>query len=844
MCAQSLPPLPPVPGTTPPPHGTPGSSATELIDDPGEWPSFSQRCDPEGKALTLREKDEAMQAEQGPVFWASQFTLQGMYCPACALTIEDALMRVPGVASVQVNGVQQRTRVVWQADRIRPSALIKAIEAAGYGATPGNDGQAFEQRRAANRLMLWRWLVAGFCMMQVMMYAWPAYTVNADGIASDLVQLLRWASWVLTLPVLIFSCGPFFRQAWHDLCQRRIGMDLPIALAIALTFLVSSAGTFEPAGIFGHDVYFDSLTMFVFFLLSGRMLQLRLRHRVAGELDALANRMPEQVERLSDPDDLAAGSTLVALRQLRVRDVVRIKPGEGFPGDGTIVDGATWVDEALLTGESRPVQRQPGDTVIAGSFNRSASVLVRLDRLGNTTRYAQIVDLMETAAMQKPYFAQLADRIAGPFLLAVIVLAGLAMLWWWPQDPARAVMVGVAVLVVTCPCALALATPSALLAAAGALSRRGVLVANLQALEFAPNATLAVFDKTGTLTEDRLLLGQVQVRAGSSAVEALGLALRLASQSLHPVSRALVEETRRQHPELAQETQPHASMLLEGLREIPGQGIEAHIDGITYRLGSAAFCKGLGSASAAQAARVPASAATADMAASDEAALARVMLADTSGWLASFHLSETIRADAAATVSIMRQLGLKTALLSGDQPQAAAQMAQRLGIDIAMGGCSPQDKLDQLQRWQAQGERIVMVGDGLNDGPVLAKANVSFAVGQAVPLARAQADFIVNSTALLPIASTLLVARRTVRVMRENLAWAFGYNLLFIPMALVGWMPAWLAGLGMAASSLIVIANAARLTRYQPLAGQPAGATPAAPPPIPLTGAPAPATRS
>jgi Cu2+-exporting ATPase len=352
--------------------------------------------------------------------------VQGMHCAACAMTVEQALFKVPGVRSARVNAASQRACVVWDSAQVLPAQWMGQAQAQGYALLPANDAFAIDMRRKERRAALWRWLVAGLCMMQVMMYAYPAYTAAPGDLSREMEQLLRWASWVLSLPVLLFSCGPFFSSAWRDLLARRIGMDLPVALGIAVTFAVSSAGTFDPAGPFGREVYFDSLTMFVFFLLSGRWLELRLRDRTAGALDAVFNRLPDSVERLS-----ADGSSeRIAARRVRVGDVLRVYAGETFPADSTVLEGSSAVDEAMLTGESRPLARGPGDSVLAGSHNLAGTMRVRVDKAGSDTRFAAIVALMQSAATEQPQLARLADRMAKPFLIGVLLAAGLAALWW------------------------------------------------------------------------------------------------------------------------------------------------------------------------------------------------------------------------------------------------------------------------------------------------------------------------------------------------------------------------------------------------------------------------------
>ncbi|MDM0028142.1 heavy metal translocating P-type ATPase [Variovorax saccharolyticus] len=743
-------------------------SAWSLLDDPAEWPGF-------GRAL-----DDGDAAGR----WESQAVVEGMHCAACAFTVEAALRQVPGVLSAEVNAASRRARVVWSAAAVKPSRWFAASESAGYRLVPAADMLASARRARESRLALWRWLVAGLCMMQVMMYAYPAYIAQPGDMTPDAAQLLRWASWVLTLPVLLFSCGPFFRSAWRDLRQRRIGMDLPVALGIAITFVVSTAATFDPGGPLGHELYLDSLTMFVFFLLTGRWLEARLRDRTAGALDALMNRLPDSVLRRNATGEFER----VALRRLAVGDILRVLPGEAFPADGRVIAGDTAADEALITGESRPVPRPCGSRVLAGSHNVGAMAEVRVEALGPDTRFAQIVALMESASLEKPRLAKLADRAARPFLLAVLAAAAAAGAFWWQIDPGKALMVAVAVLIVTCPCALSLATPAAMLASAGTLARGGVLVRNLQALEALAAVDTVVFDKTGTLTRDTPRLDRVYSRQGVRPGDAVELAAALAAQSLHPASRALVQAWRDQH-------RSAPGWTLVRLAERAGEGLEGqlrrHAAGPLreLRLGSAAFCG----------------------VAPLRAEAAQVHLCDGQGWVASFVLAEDLRADAAAAVAELDAQGQSVWLLSGDSGAAAREVARRAGIGMALGDCTPEEKLRRLQDLQSQGCAVAMVGDGLNDGPVLAHAHASFAFGRAVPLARANADFVVLADSLGVVPGAIAQARRTLRVVRQNLWWAAGYNALCVPLAIAGWLPPWLAGLGMAASSLAVVLNAARL---------------------------------
>ncbi|MDO5693333.1 MAG: cation-translocating P-type ATPase [Pseudomonadota bacterium] len=746
-----------------------GDLSWKLLDERDEWLEFSRPVGDEGAS--------------GAGVWESNVVFEGMHCAACAVTIEQALRATPGVREADVSAAAHRGRVVWDEAATKPSDWMQAVLRTGYRPLPASDAFAAARRQAETRKMMWRLGVAGLCMMQVMMYATPEYFTGPGEMEWDTLRLLRWAQWVLSIPVVLFSCQPFFRNAWLDLKLRRVSMDLPVALGMLITFVVSTLGTFEPGGLFGHQVYFDSLTMFVFFLLTGRWLELRLRDRTAGALEALMHRLPDSVQRQN-----AAGEwERVSVRRVRVDDVLRVLPGEVFPADGLVLRGETSADESLLTGESTPLARGQGQRVIAGSHNLTAPVDMRVEQVGADTRYAQIVALMEQASTSKPQIALLADRLAKPFLIFVLLAAGSACVWWWPTDPGRALMIAVAILVVTCPCALSLATPAAMLASAGALAKKGVLVRRLQALEALAQVDMVVFDKTGTLTRDAFVLEELHLRDGVSRARALALAAALAQGSLHPVSRALALAAAAESVDSGME-----APALTVPEEVAGQGVKARLaSGGEVRLGSAAFC----GVRAGPAGGGPSS-----------------HLSDEQGWLASFHFREDLRADARASVDQLHAEGMKVRLLSGDRPEAAARLGALVGIDDSRGGCLPDDKLALMRQAQAEGATVAMVGDGLNDGPVLAGANVSFAFGRSVPLARARADFVVLADRLSLIPECHAKARRTMRIVRQNLGWAAAYNAIGVPLAMMGWVSAWLAGLGMAASSLLVVVNAWRLS--------------------------------
>jgi Cu2+-exporting ATPase len=725
-----------------------------LLDDPIEQARFTRRGG-DGSA------ESALQ-------------LSGLHCAACAETIESALRRVPGVLDARVSAAASRANVRWDPARTRVSALVAAITQAGYGALPDVAASARVLRQAEARAALWRLFVAAFCAMQVMMLATPAYVAGAGELQPDLKQLLDWGSWLLSLPVLLFSATPFFAGAWRALRRRRIGMDVPVALGIVVTFVASTGATFVPGGPFGHEVYFDSLTMFVAFLLGGRWLQLRMRHRAADALDAALARLPQTAWRLREGDAIEVVSAL----RLQPGDRVRVPLGQAFPADGVLIDGATQADEALLTGEARPCPKRPGDAVVAGSINLGAPAVVRVERVGADTRAERIAALVDDAMSQRPAAAASADRWAAPFLWAVLLLAAGAAAVWSVLDPPRALWVAVSVLIVTCPCALSLAVPSALLAAARRLAAGGVLLQRLDALDALADVQRLFIDKTGTLTQPQAQVHGMQGETNEAWREA---AASLAAWSTHPLAQAIAALG-------VGEPRTHWQSVVEH----PGLGLMARDGaGVDWRLGAPAW------------AGAPAA----------DGGGPEVWLARAGVPLARFVIDEALRDDAAQAVAALRAAGVKVELLSGDRPARVRSLARRLALDGARGGATPSDKLAAVRAAQARGERVAMVGDGVNDAPVLAQADASFAMGQGALAARASADAVVLSMRLGDVAQALTLARRTRRIVRQNIAWAAAYNAACIPLALAGWLPPWAAGLGMALSSLLVIGNALRLAR-------------------------------
>ena len=738
----------------------------------------------------------------------SSLRIGGMHCSACATLIEQALRRVDGVLGAQVSAAAECATVQWDVARTRPSAIVQAVAAAGYEAVPDTAAGARGLRRKESRDALWRLFVAGLCAMQVMMLATPSYLASAGQLAPDLKQLLDGGSWMLTLPVMMFAAAPFFAGAWRSVRGGHIGMDVPAALGMFVAFIASSGAAFDPGGPFGREVYFDSLTMFVSFLLGGRYLEMRARHRAAAMLEASIGQLPETALR-----ENADGSVVqVSALRLQPGDTVRVPVGQAFCADGVLTRGSTQADESLLSGESAPVAKGVGDAVVAASVNLGAPVAMRVERVGADTRFEAIVAMMREARTRRPVSTQAADRWAAPFLWAVLLLAAGAAAVWSVIDPSRAVWVAVSVLIVTCPCALSLAAPSALLAATTAMARRGVLLRRTEAIEGLARMQTLFIDKTGTVTEAQgrgVLMVRVDGGDEVDAVDAVegiegvegqdagkrlpdaalrAIAASLAAWSAHPLARALAGQYRgHKDGDGNGDDTPWAD-----LRETPGQGMQGRAsDGVLW-------CLGKGPALSP---------------ATNDDADPQTWLSRNGRPVACFHFTEVLRADALAAVQALQRDGVRVVLLSGDAPGRVERIAHALGIAEHHGGLSPSAKLAAVRAAQARGEHVAMVGDGINDAPVLAQADTSLAMGAGVHIALMQADGVLVSNALRDVVRARVLARKAMRVMRQNVAWAVIYNTACVPLALVGWLPPWAAGLGMATSSLVVVLNSLRLSR-------------------------------
>jgi len=674
--------------------------------------------------------------------------LERITCSACLWLIEQVVGRVPGVTGIHVNFATRRAQVAWDPSRTSLARIIAAVRAVGYDACPYEPRRQEERERRERRAELWRLFVAAFGAMQVMMYAFPAYVGE---VSPEDMQLMRWAALLITAPVLAFACRPFFAGARRELATLRIGLDTPIALGLAGGFAASAWATLTASG----EVYFDSISMLAFLLLAARYAEGALRRRAARALDPLLE--------------------WTSQKPVSKGQAVTVAPGERFPADGVVESGRSSADEALLTGESRPVAKAAGDRVVGGSVNLEQPLTMRVTHGGADTQAAAIARLAERAAASRPRLVEAADRVARVLTPLVIAAAGLA--WLHSGNP----WVAVAVLVVTCPCALALASPVVLTRAAGGLLARGALLTRSSALEPLARVTDVVIDKTGTLTQGRLALRRTHLLGESDAQRCLALAASLEASSRHPIARAFA----------GIEASPVEA------RHAVGEGIEARVDGRLVRIGSRDFCGAI-------------------VAIPPPGTNASVFLADDSGWLAAFELEDELRPHARRAIADMAQAGLTVHLASGDTPDAAGAVAGRLGIGRWQGAMTPQAKHDYVARLQAEGRVVAMIGDGVNDAPVLARADVSFAMGSGADAAQLKADVVLTGNSLDAVLRCIGVSKRAMRLVRQNLAWALAYNAVALPLAAAGWIGPWEAALFMGASSAAVLLNASR-----PLSGAP-----------------------
>ncbi|WP_394777457.1 heavy metal translocating P-type ATPase [Undibacterium sp.] len=723
------------------------------------------------------------------------FSIEGIHCPACVWLIERRLSDLPGVLSANLNVANEKLQVCWTAGQSRPGSVVRALQVIGYTARPYTVLAHGDMVRRQGKQLFRQLFIAGLAMMQVMMYAFPGYVSPTDAIDADHAALMRWASLLLTLPAVCYSALPFFKGAWFSLRNRSLGMDVPIALAIIVTFSASAAATINGKG----EVYFDSVTMFIFLLLCSRYLELTARRKTFDSLEKMQQALPATALRLPDyPSSIK--EEMVAASRLQPGDIMLIRAGDTIAADSTIVEGHTSIDASLLSGESRLVQKTAGDELPGGAVNAGQAVVAKIVRRADDSRLSELIRLSERAGAGKPHMVSWIDRIASVFVALQLLIAFVVFCIWRYIAPAEAWIAAVSVLVVSCPCALSLATPAALASAGSRLLRQGVLVMQANILETLTSVTHVVFDKTGTLTMGRASLQHIETYGSMTDAQCLQLAAAMETASSHPLASALKRAAEQLLPPQPQSMSvDEHSIAVSYIHTEPGLGLQINKDGIRYRLGSRQFItQMLGWEIPLQA----------------EALSSSVHLASELEYLARFDLQDTLRDDARETVRQLQLAGKEVILLSGDDEHIVQKIAAELGIKEAYGNHLPEQKLQLVQKLQTYGAVVAMVGDGINDAAVLRAADVSFAMGSGSSLAQISADAVLmpeHTGSLSSLYSTFMLAQQSRSVIRQNLIWACGYNLLAIPAAACGYVNPLLSGAGMALSSMVVVLNALRL---------------------------------
>lgn len=701
--------------------------------------------------------------------------VDGITCSACAWLIEHRLERTPGIVEAYVNYNTHRATLAWRPDRISLSGILERIRAIGYRARPFDPAAHQDVARRENKSYLLRIGITGALGMQIMMIATAMYFGDGRGMDAGYRELFRWLSLFLAVPILVYCALPFFRAAVRDVRHLTLGMDVPVSLGLGIAFGGSAWATWTGTGA----VYFESVAMFVFLLLCARFLESRARQRSIATIEALSRSMPELAERRADGGDWQS----VLAAELAPGDVVRVQPGSAFPADGAVIQGSTSANESLVTGESSPIDKPGGSEVLAGSTNIDQPVLVEVTRGHDRSTVSQIVRLTEKAQAHKPRLAQLADRAAVWFIAGVLLLAAGAGAYWFTRGEPEWLAIVVSVLVVTCPCALSLATPAALTTAVTALAGRSVIPVSGTALESLSRVDTMLLDKTGTLTEGRLNVDDVIAYGHETVDHVVRIAASLNQTSRHPVARALCRH--REGPVRPVEKPRHDA-----------GGVSGIVDGTQYYIGNDAYI-----------------AARTDCQPESGGVKSSAWLATRNRIVARIDLRDRLRPDASAMVAALRDAGIHVQLCSGDHMEPVRALAARLGIHDWQSGMTPDDKLDALRSLQRNGHVVAAVGDGTNDAPFLCAADVSIAMAGGADLARVSADMVLMSNSLGAIPDALGVGRRARVIIRQNIGWAIGYNLLALPAAALGAVPPWLAAIGMSLSSLIVVSNALRLNR-------------------------------
>ncbi|MDP6969617.1 MAG: heavy metal translocating P-type ATPase [Gammaproteobacteria bacterium] len=710
----------------------------------------------------------------------TELVIDGLTCAACVWLLNQHLSKQPGILHFNVNLTTQRAYVHWQPNIIKLSQILAAIDSIGYQPGPYQASAAAQRKAKDKRQTILRIGIAGLGAAQVMMLSFGMYAGMAQGMQLNYMHFIRWAALVLSTPVVLYSAAPFFHAAWRALKNRHLVMDVPVALAIGAAYIASVWATVMQTGA----VYYDSVTMFTFLLLLGRFVESTARYHAGHAGNELHQLLPPVCDRLVNKQ-----YEQIAISKLAQDDIVRVLPGATIPADGVLIEGASSINEAALTGEFMPVNKAVGDQLTAGTVNVTTSLLMRVTKTQDNSRLQQILSMVQQAHSFRPKLSTSADKVAHYFVLAVLIIAATVYAGWYFLEPDQAFWITLSVLVITCPCALSLATPTATAVATASLRRQGILMTREDALEQIAKADTIVFDKTGTLTTGAMSLQTTQTLGHMSALACRLLAARMEQESEHPISRAF------RHLD-------GSAFELTNITNHPSEGMSAYWpeQQQDLRLGSAEFVSQLGSWQAPQR---PCGEGV------------WLLLGSTKEALAWLHISDAKRPQLNTVMQQLKALNMELCILSGDHSDNVAGLAAELGVDAWRAGQTPAQKLAYIQAQQQQGKTVLMVGDGINDAPVMAAADASLAMASGTDLSKASAPAMLLRDHLGLIAILIKKSRHTRRIMVQNLFWALFYNLLALPLAAMGMVPPWGAATGMSFSSLLVVLNATRLRRIK-----------------------------
>ncbi|WP_445778075.1 heavy metal translocating P-type ATPase [Shewanella sp.] len=723
-------------------------------------------------AYDLPEVQQDFVHKQGDIDTTS-LSIDGITCAACAWLIEHKLKPVNGVTNVLVNSTTQRAMVSWDNHIIKLSEILQLISQIGYQAAPYQVDEQEKQSKADSRKFLLRLGLAGFATMQVMMFALALYTGYFTDLDVEFRDYFRWVSLIFAAPVVLYSAQPFYFSALRSLLSGKLNMDVSVSIAIGGAFIASCVATIQGTG----EVYFESVSMFTFFLLLGRYFEQTARQKASVSSSNLHKLIPLTAHLFNDGE-----TTEIAAKRLRIGDIILVKPGEVIAADAIIVSGKSSINEAMLTGEQMPIIKQVNDTVYAGTINVEQPLQLNVTALGQDQLVAEIIRLQEFASNNKPAIALIADRLARYFSATILSIALLTYIVWSFISPDDAFWVTLSVLVATCPCALALATPTAVTCATAIFTRLGIITRKAGVFEKLTQINHVVFDKTGTLTCGHLSIGEVIVDTHHTKQQVLALAAAIEQGSLHPIAQAFTPYYNNQY-------------LVTDVDHHVGEGISAKIDGQLIKIGKRDFVTTTPLAAAPQNSQV-------------------IYLSINNELVAQIELLDQLRDDSKRTVNALAQNNIALSIASGDNSGHVEYLAQKLGIADVHSGLSPQGKLSLINQLQ-QTKQVAMFGDGINDAPVLAGANLSVAMGSGSAIAKNSADLILLGDHLSRFNDAITVAKQAQHIIHQNLLWAFAYNVIILPLAVTGHVAPYIAAIGMSVSSLIVVSNSLRLLRIK-----------------------------